>query len=783
LGLALGITCFVLVMLYVSRELSYEKWNPNHSEIYKATYLYDNGEVWTTSPRVLAVESKEGLPEVEDAMVFQNYGQTGMLFHGDKSILKTIQKADPNFFEFFPYEFKYGTVEGALDKDNDIVISDEFALEMFGDINPVGELWKMDNKDPYRVTGVYITKDVISSAQPSILGRIHEFNERDKHWGNYNYQVYYKLNPGVDAVAFNEKFDNFFDEKKAQAWNTPLEDFLKEKEARMILENLGDLHLFSKEHQGTGANTVFILSLLAFLILIISGINFINLSISGAAQRAKEVAIRKTLGTPKTKVVKQFVYEVFLQCIVAILIAIALVEVLLPQFNTLMGTELSLFSPYNKWFLALGVVAILVLIAGIFPGLYLSNFNPVKVLKGDFGRSKSGKHLKKTMLIVQFGISAIFLIATFVIKSQLDYMNNRDLGFDKEQTLMFGIYKTQETWKKFDMYKQEIAAMEGVVSVSTTNRPPGTYSGNGSNSNCDYMDQSYQTDIHFVDKDYLAHMGVKLLEGKFHSRDKFSKGDHSRVVNTDGDTLFANQIVVNKKFVESFGFEEPIGKKVQFWEFQSEIIGVVDNYLAKGFDQAHIPNLFTVYNDSDDGWIKPQRVLVKVDGNDIEKTIAQIETFWTQKIEPGYPFEYEFLDANYARLYAKQDRLEKLVTTLSMIMVFISLLGLFAIASHTVKQRYKEVAIRKTLGATEKQLIQSLVKDFVVVAALALLIAIPVAFYLSYQWLQGFVFKIDMPVIPYIITPIIVVGLTLAIVYIQANKALKLDLVANLKYE
>ena len=522
---------------------------------------------------------------------------------------------------------------------------------------------------------------------------------------------------------------------------------------------------------------------MAFLILLISSINFINLSIAGATQRAKEVAVRKTLGTNKGSIVQQFTFEVFIQCIAAIIISFALVEILLSGFNTLMNTELSIFNPYNRWLLVVSVIGILILISGVFPGIYLSNFSPIKVLKGNFSRSKSGNTLKKSMLIIQFVISAIFLMSSLIIKAQLEYMNNKDLGFSKDQVVLFPISQFKDSWQRFDTYKQEISKIAGVSGVTTTNRPPGTNGDNGANSDVTYRELSFQTDMHYIDKDYIPTMKIKLIEGENFRKSSHSENETNSILDKDGDTIFTNNILVNKKFIEVFGLENPIGTKIQYWDSQGEIIGVINNYISKGFDAVDIPSLYMTYVDENDSWIKPQHVLVKLNGENTAKTIAAIEAFWTSKIEPDYPFRYEFLDQNFSKLFTQQQQLEKLVSTLSMIMIFISLLGLFAIATHTVQQRYKEVAIRKTLGATEKQLIYNLIKDFIVIAAIATIIAMPIAYYLSSRWLQDFVYRIDIPILPFIITPIIIMALTTIIIYLQAKKALKLDLVANLKYE
>ncbi|NJB36844.1 ABC transporter permease [Croceivirga sp. JEA036] len=786
LGLVLGVTTFVLILLFVSKELSYEKWNPNLDRIYRPIRLFDNGEVWESAPRIMVKTALEQLPELEDALLM-NY-DSGILFNKDgKKVISSAKRTTANFFKFFPYPIKYGDTTNLFKDDSQLVLSEEFSKELFGDVNPVGEtIASLYRNEPYNFTiaAVYSTDGFPSDEKHSVLRLMDLKADNNDHWGNFNYDAYFMLHKGVDVSAFNKKFDEFYDQNTYESWGITYEQYLEQKEEAMYIENLADRHLFGKALMGKGANTLYILAVFALLILVISAINFINLSISGATKRAKEVAIRKTLGTSKLKVIAQFIFEVALQCALALLVSLALIEIVLPPFNTLMGTDLELLSAYNKWWWGFGIITILILISGLFPGIYLSQFNPVKVLKGNFSRSKSGQKLKRGMIVFQFCISGIFLISAFVIKSQLHYMNNRDLGFTKEQMLIINIRNAGETHNKLATFKQELKKIDGVAAVATGTRPPGTYASFGSNSNVDYQELSFQADMHFIDADFIPTMGIKLNKGKNFTKDWMDVDTSQVFLDNDGDTIYANEIIVNQKLVSNFQFKNPIGKQVEYWGYKGTIIGVVDNYIAKGFDQGAYPALYMPYLKGETGdWGKPTHLMVRLNGTAITETVASIEDFWTQSIEPRFPFKYEFLDQNFAKTFAKQKRLETLVTILSFLMIFISLLGLFAIASHSVQQRYKEVAIRKTLGASEKTLILSLIKEFILIAVIALSIALPISYLLADRWLEDFAYRINVPLAPFAITMVLMLTLTLAVILIQALKALKIDLVAHLKYE
>ncbi|MCV6629010.1 MAG: ABC transporter permease [Flavobacteriaceae bacterium] len=780
-GITIGVTCFLLVMLYVSFELRYEQWVPNKTAIYRPISVWDSGDVWATHPRILAVKAKEAFPEVEDVLI-SNFGGSHLVHYQEETIQRTSMVVTENFFQFFPYPFVYGNADKVLQKHNTLILSNAFAKELFGEMNPVGKVIRLDKEDMYTVEGVYEKEKFPSQFQQDIIRLIDKFDEQDQTWGNYNYEVLYKLQVTTDLKSFEKKFNDFFDKYVALEDGETLEAYLKQKENTFVFEQLDQLYLFSRVHQGRGATTVIILSLIGVLLLFISAINFVNLSIAGSILRAKEVAMRKTLGASKQQLVAQFVLEVFLQCLIALFMALMLVEILLPPFNTLMDTEVSLNANYNHWGFAILVFVVTLLLAGLLPALYLSNFKAIKVLKGNFGRSKNGQQLKKSMLLVQFIISAVFLICAIVIQKQLRFMQQKDLGFSKEQIMMVSIQQPESTWRKFNTYKQELKQLEGVRAVTTTNRPPGVYANQGANTGVRYMQKDMQADIHFVDARFFEVMGIYINQGKTFKKDWFVK-DEDKIIKEGDYYKFENQILVNKQFLNNLEINDPIGKFIDYWEFKGEIIGVVDDYLAKGFDKEILPAIFMNYNNDDSYWVKPNFVLLKLDPSKISEVIPKVELFWTANIEKEHPFQYEFLDENFAKLYQKQSRLQKLVTILSGLMIVIALLGLFAVASYSIRSRFKEVAIRKTLGASDNQLIFSLLKEFLWITIIAIAAALPIGYWLSERWLSDFVYRISIPWMAFVLSPILILLCTGAIILMQSMKALRIDMVKQLKYE
>lgn len=764
LGLTAGITCFLLAMLYVGSEFSYEKWNPNVDQIYKNIIELPDGQVHVGSPRPLAEVNVAAFEEFTDYTQYKDEGEQ-LISYGTKDIFSQSSRVSKNFFEFFPFPFKYGDPKTALEHPSNLIITAELAQSIFGDINPVGKEVKINNEKPYTIAGVYELKGNNTQLDyfSAVILLTDKYDENDE-WGNFNIHTYYKIPNEFDDAAMTKKLTSFYLENAAKEMNSPIEDVKKYFTMDFYLENIGEMHLFSRGLKGKGTNNIFILSLLSLLLLVVCAINFVNLSISGATQRAKEVAIRKTLGGSKKGITVQFVLEVMFLCLVAFCLSLALVEISLPSFGNLLDVDLHILNVLEYLPLILSTILILIVCAGLFPALYLSNFNPVKVLKGNFSRSKSGTVLKKGLMAFQFAICAVFLIGAFVINAQLKYMNEKDLGFNKEQVMMIEVSDRDALEPKTDMYKRELNKMPGVQKVFMSDRPPGTMARYGSVTRVKYIEDYVTTDIHFIDHEFFPGMEIEILEGRnFLPTELF-------------DTVGVNKVVVNEKFIREFNIEKPIGKTIDLWEQDCEIIGVVKDYISKGFGTDIQPALFAA------GY-RTSVVMLRLDTEDISQTIAAVEDFWTTKIEPDYPLQYEFLDKDFAALFEQHQKLQTLVSALSAIMVLIALFGLFAVATHSIQQRYKEVAIRKTIGASEAQILGNLIKDFAIICLGAILVALPIAYVLSSRWLEDFTYRIDMPAIPYFVAPLLIFGLTIFIIWMQARKALSVDLVKHLKFE
>lgn len=778
LGLVLGITSFILATLYVNHELSYEQWNPYKDIIYESGgHEKKENHYFNYAQGIMTYSFAEQNDQIEDFVAFHKWYRPLISFEDHSFYVNQTTSLTPNYFEFFPFPFKYGSPKGCLDHDNNIVLSEEIATKLFGNENPVGKIVSLHRQKEFTITGVFITEGYNSNYSNDIV-TYEKKNFLEMSWGNHSMQALFKLkDPTIDIAQLEKDYTDFYIENVTREWTLDKEGIALQRASRAyILENLADMHLFSRFTNGKGMNSIIIISLLSLLILLISTINFINLSLSSATQRAKEVGIRKTIGATRTIIIKQFIFEVCIQVLLALLISFVLIEVTLPYFSDLLQTDIPLYEIKQSLPVLFVTLILLILFAGIFPAVYLAKFNPVKVLKGNFSRSQSGRWLKRGMLILQFSISTIFLIGTIIIHKQVLYMNNQDAGFKKERTLLLFISDGSKAFTKKDLYTQKIAQIKGVNSVTTTNRAPGTRAFQGSNTSIHYQTKEnfLHADITLIDYDYFDKMKMEVIQGS-----AFKKGNYF-------DTI-TPQIMVNETFVNQLNITEPIGKKVNGWFDDIEITGVIKDVKTKGFQNEVSPEMYMVYpspeNEDLNGWMHPNTVVINLDSKDLSQTISAIDDFWTKEIEPGFPMEYEFLDENFAKLHEQHFRMQQLVFILSFIMIFLSLLGLFALATYSIQQRYKEVAIRKAIGASEASLISSLIKEFIIICFMASLFALPFAYFVSKRWLNDFYYRIEMPLIPYIAVPILIIFLTLLIVWGQARKALKVDLIHYLKYE
>jgi len=523
--------------------------------------------------------------------------------------------------------------------------------------------------------------------------------------------------------------------------------------------------------EGVGNYKLILIMLsLSVLLILISCVNFINLSIASATQRAKEVGVKKTLGLSKTNLTTQYCLEIMMQGFIALLLALVLVELVLPSFNNFMDKDISILDVdvlLNIFLIAL-IVSILI---GLIPAIYFSKFKAIEVLKGNVFRTKQGVLARNLMLGVQFLISGFFFIGSVIINQQVGYMVNKDLGFDGSQVVMIPINKKESKFKKYQLAQQELVKHPNIEAVTSNSYVIG--GGNSNSTNFDYKGISVQTNIDDIDYSYLEVMGVEILKGRSFEIERAS------------DTL--KNVLINESLAKAFNiYDDPIGKKIDAAMSSDDgkklnIIGMVKDYHVLGLDTKIPPTLYRSWSkgNKENLWM----VQLKIKPDNVQETLSYLEGYWKENIEQGYPFEPTFVNKRFAKTYKKYEKQQTLFLILTSVVILIALLGLFALATLTIQQRLKEVAIRKTLGASVKEIMFQLMKSFFRITIIASVFLIPIAYYLMQNWLNDFIYRIDMPIIPYIITPIVLVGLVFIVVGLKAYNATKVDLIKYLKFE
>ena len=778
-GLTVGLTGFMLILMHWNDEESYEKWNPKKDNIYYfQTYNKKENTYGAAISVPLAENAKKRISEVEDFVLMTNTGSAYKMTTKYKTVYQDNGFAfSENFFNFFPFKLISGSYKNALKNDTDIIISKQTALNLFGKTDVIGETIKI-NTTNFIVTAVYELPEGNTQINPNFVIKPADQLKNDKEqWGNFNYGCFFMLKKGADPRSFEKKFlDIIMLRAKLQSKGsgiTPQQYIDMYGPTDSLLTPLDKIKLHAKStwFGMPDFKTLLILFTLSVLIVILSAINFINLKTAQSSQRAKEVGVRKAIGSSKTSLIFQFLLETFIICIMSYFLSLVLTEILLPSFNKFFNKEITM-NDWRIYFYSLLMVLLVTLISGIIPAIYLSNFKAIETLKGNFSRSKHGIWLRNGILSIQLVISSFFIIGGLIVHSQVKYMMNKDLGYDGKQVYQINFNEYgQKPWLKYERLKAEMAKISGVESISYSEAPPGTNS--FSSSNMDYMDTSIQAQHGSMDYDYPQFIGAKLLKGRWLNPKLAS------------DTI--NTVLVNEAFVRKFGWtnDQAIKREIKpgFDYKPYKIVGIVKDFNIRSLKSEVEPIIFFHYRETEWKRYNMDNIQVKIKANDIDGTINRLKDYWTSKVEQGYPFNGYFINKQFAKSFEKYQKQQTLFTILNAMVLMVALLGLFALSSLMIEQKLKDVAIRKTLGASESTLVFGLTKQFLWISAMAVFVSIPISFYLMNEWLKDFAYRIDMPVFPYIFSLVILLLLTFAVVSIKAYRATKVNLVKYLKYE
>jgi putative ABC transport system permease protein len=771
-GLAIGLTGFIVILLYLNYELSYDTWNPSLKKVYKVSERTDE-DILPQTRAPLADFIRENYPDIEAATAIQPSGNFEYLMAvGDKKIYQSGGvTADSSFFKVFPFKIVLGNSATALDKPNAIVISEEVSKKLFGDVNPIGKTIKLHNAFENEVTGVLQQPDKPSHLKTEFVYRS-SYEKSTKHWQNYSYHTYIKTRRPITIDKLEDKIDRLFYEQQLKKDNRSFDEFRNSgHKAGLFADAVPRLHNFPK-HGNSNFTTVSVLLILSVLLLVAGAINFSNLSIAASIKRAREVGVRKVLGSSRRQLVWQFMSEVALQCFISLLLAMLLVNSVLPYFNRSFDINLSFFRSENFVSIALQISLCLlavIILSGIYPSMFLANFNTSNVLKGNYSRGRKGVGFRNALIVVQFVVAAFFIIGVLVIRNQMYFMKTSDKGFSGEQVLR--LQTTQKTRDKdFDLTRNLLLGVPGVQYVSKTTSVPGDGSLDTMTVAFKTAGEEHRLSSVKVSTDYFKTLDIGLVQGRSFN-DSYS----------DQNTRTA---VINESAVKRMSLKNPIGSFITFFACDSvpvQIVGVVKDFNVLGFENSVLPTVFTIGNKAC-RFQSGGAVLIKLNSNQLNNTIAAIEQKW-KEIEPDFPIKYSFLDENFQKLFLSHIRLQKVISFFAAAAILISVIGLFALTAFLVSQRSKEISIRKVLGAEFSHLTSLLSRDFIKLVLLAVVIATPLGWWACNEWLQTFAYRINMNWMIFLIAALVIIGIAILTIGVQVIKATVANPVKSLKTE
>ncbi|HWB28751.1 MAG TPA: ABC transporter permease [Chitinophagaceae bacterium] len=772
-GLAVGLASFIVILVYLNYELSYDKWDTSLKRVYKIS-MQEDKDILRTTPAPLADLLLQKYPAAEAATSCMPAGNYEVLMSaGDKKIYQPgLVTTDSLFFKVFPYKLRQGNIATALNQPNAIVLSDEVNRKLFGNTNSIGKTVKLYNAVDCVVTGIMQAPDGPSHLDVQMVMRDPYGHQNKDFWQNYSYQTYIKLKQPVATAKVEEVINRIYYDAQLKKGSTTLEEYRKAgNQTALFADEVANLHNFPK-HGESNFKTTIVLLILAVFLLIAGAINFSNLSVAKAITRAREVGIRKVLGSRKGHIIVQSLFEIAIQCFISLVLAILLVNIMLPYFSSSFNVPLSLLNTGNIVSICLqiaGSLLAIVVVAGLYPALFLSNFQTADVLKGKFARGNKGVFFRNGLLVVQLTLSALFITGIIVINRQMSFMQHKDLGFNPSQVIR--ITATQQNREgKFPLVQNTLLSIPGVEYVSKSTTVPGDESVDTSTNEYKFAGNKYRFNGVKVGVDYFRVMNVKLLQGRFF------ENNHPEDLD--------NTAIINESALKELGVADATGQRLIFPYCDSipyTIVGIVKDFNVQGMQSHVVPTVYSISN-AHCGYRSGGAILVKINTKNVKQTLSGIEAAW-KKLEPDFPIRYSFLDENFQKLFSDYERLGKVIFFFSIISILIAVTGLFALTSFLAQQRVKEIGVRKVLGASVSGITALLSKDFIKLVIAAIIIATPVAWWALSKWLNEFAYRINLTWWMFALAGVLMVCITLITVCSQAIKAAMANPVESLRTE
>ena len=787
-GLAVGMACCILILMYVSDELSFDKYHEKKDRVYRITTISAIGTTsryYAHTPPILAPELAKAIPDVEEAArIFSGFNLQARV--QDKAVeITDVYFVDPPIFKIFSYPFIKGDPASAMANPNSLVITEEVSQRIFGNENPVGKAIPLPGAGNRMLQVTGVIKNIPRNSHFRFNGLIPTSFLRDQQGrpapvltANYFCEVWSYFLLKKDALPGDVK--KMMAAVAQEKWG----ELYKQRGTTRtyLLQKLSDIHLRSRyeyEISTPGDITnVYLFSAIALLILLIACFNFINLATARSANRAREVGIRKVLGSARNQLIRQFLNESIGLSLISLILSILLVITVLPAFNSLSVKHFG-FGQLMSWPVLAGCLGIIILtgfMAGSFPAFILSAFSPIMVLKGKFSSASKNNALRKILVVVQFSISVFMIVGIFIMVRQLDYMKNKDLGFDKEQLVVvpfFGNRGNTANASRFDALRERILQNPGIVSLSFSGNVPGrdlgydAYLPEGGSSQETVRAQNY-----WVDHDFLKTYGITLSEGR----------DFSRDFSTDA----GQAVILNQKAAEAFGWgKNAVGKRIYNVPRNNRlgvVVGVVEDFHNDNMKLAIPPSILS---------LEPQFfafVSLRIRPVNVPATLSFLEKTLGESSLEIYPdrpynFQYSFIDEDFRRKYPEEEKVRQIFLLFGFLAIFVACLGLFGLASFTLEQRTKEIGVRKILGASTQNLVLLVAKEFLKLVLVSNILAWPLAYYAMHRWLKNFAYRIDISPDVFLYSGIMAVFIAMFTVCFHSLKAALSNPVDSLRYE
>ncbi|MCP4724995.1 MAG: hypothetical protein GY863_08170 [bacterium] len=777
-GLVIGISCSILIFLYIQFELSYDRYHENADDIYRVLIRqpgesFQGVDMYNTSPPPLKAAILNDYPEIKSAARIIKIEQ---LFksNDNTNLEREFFIVDPEFLQIFTYPLITGDPETALNEPFSILMTEEMAEKYFGDDDPIGQILNVDGKYEYKVTGILKNIPDNSHFKFDFLGSFNTlyttFSNRDANfftdWNKYLFKTYFQVNPNIDPEEFNSRFPVNVGKYRGRATSDEIH-----------IQPLTGIHLSGNVNRELENNSdiryIYLFSAVAFLIVLIACFNYMNLCTAHSVKRLKEVGIRKVAGAGRYTLMLQFIGESLIITILSVLISILTVKMFLPEFSAFIGQDL------NNNFLSNGALVLTLvsltiftgIVSGGYPAFFLSSYKPVNMVKGIYisnsGKNKSSA-LRNTLVVIQFVITIVMIISTITIYNQLNFIRDKNLGFQKDYIVTIPIHD-KYLRDNYEVLKKELIQYTEILNVSASNHLPSAIISSGGAS---WAGKTRENSIDFklavVDHDFLDFYEIELLNGR----------DFSEEISTDVEQAY----ILNESAVKSIGWEEPIGKRFNFQRnINGQVVGVVKNFHCSSLHQKIEPLVIGLIK-PESWWWSAQYLSVKISSEDISGTLALIEEKY-KEFSTEYPFSFSFLDDNINTMYRLEQKLGQSFIYFSIIAILIASLGLFGLVSLTAEQKTKEIGIRRALGASASSIVLSLGGEFIRWIAVATIFAWPLGYIAMNSWLQNFAYKTDISMFALLFSAAITIIIAAITISTKTFKAARTNPVDSLRYE